>query len=183
MKKMYIKYFFILIYCITFIFVGYYSIEPNNVKLTNNLTRENITFFSLVFYNYSNIMFLIILSFIGGLFSIFSITNLLIKLGLTIHIIYLNTKINLLNIISTTMIHGIFELLALIIVLGISIDIFLIFFRYLILDSDVKLRYAIKNYILENLYNKIIYITIILLIGGILEYFVSAKIFSSLGIN
>ena len=60
---------------------------------------------------------------------------------------------------------------------------FSLLFKYLIIDSNTKFRYSIRIYIKENLYNKVFHITFLLLIGSILEYFVSAQIFSSLGIQ
>lgn len=182
-KNITIKYICILLYIITFIYLGYNSVEIENTNLATNVQRESISWIYLFIFNYSNIMFLIILSFLGGIFSLFSITNFLIDTGISFHMIYLNSEINIFKLISVTMIHGIFEFSALAIVLEISMDIFLIFFRYFILGSNIELLNSIKYYIKKNAYKRILCISFLLLLASILEYFISAKIFLNLGIS
>ncbi|MGU8559821.1 hypothetical protein ACV3P1_16500 [Clostridium perfringens] len=174
---------FIILYIIFLIYIGYISVEKNTNILTQNIKREEISWLYLFFFNYSNVIFLIIIAFLGGIFSIFAISSLLIKTGVSLHIIYLNTNISLLNLISITMIHGILELWAVGIALGVAIDIFIIFFKTLILDFNIELKSNIKTYLKTKISNKIILISILLFISSILEFFVSAKIFSILGIK
>ena len=108
MNKIKSKYIYILLYIIIFISIGYYSVETDKINTLEGLTRENISWISLFMFNYSNVMFLILISFIGGILSIFAVTNLLIKTGIALHIICFNTKISIFSIVSITMIHGIF---------------------------------------------------------------------------
>ena len=107
MNKIKSKYIYILLYIIIFISIGYYSVETDKINTLEGLTRENISWISLFMFNYSNVMFLILISFIGGILSIFAVTNLLIKTGIALHIICFNTKISIFSIVSITMIHGI----------------------------------------------------------------------------
>ncbi|SKA85062.1 hypothetical protein SAMN05428976_10737 [Clostridium sp. USBA 49] len=173
-----IKYLGLFTYTILLIIFGYSLVTQNN-NISGSITkviRENIEFLNIFIINYSSDMFLILLC-LFGIIGFLATSNTLITLGTQIHIVSIKLNIPIYKLVAVLCIHGIEEVVALIIVLSISVDIITLWYKYLITNEVGSLFCEYKKYIKNKLPFKLFIIFILLFIGSILEYFVSVPIF------
>lgn len=162
--------------------LGTASVNEKTIIPINYMVKNETKFYEIFLYNFTSCMFLLITAPLLGVIPFISSVNLMYTLGKTLKLVSNSRNIELISVIKITAFHGIFELIPLLIILNISKDIFLISIKYFFDDEPISLFKQIKLYYSSKVNRVVPIIFISLLLGSVIEYFISIELINKLSI-
>jgi len=161
----------IIVFIIILLGIGYFYGSITITKIERYYVFNNLTIKDIFIHNFTVTIVDIIFSIFGGVLSIIAISVNLISIGYAIRESQIRLDQGFFNILFPTLLHGIGEIIVMILILNISIKILRKWYNK-IFNIEYNTSHLYKEYI------KLIIVAIpILVVSAIIEISVSQKIF------
>lgn len=183
LKKVF-KYIISFVYCILFIFIGFYIFKDGtqSAHILFNKSENTLNFLIIFLYNMRTFILLIVLG-LTGIVGLLFISKELMDIGRGIDILSRTYHTSPEKILLGLIPHGIFEIICFSLVIYISFKFTYLWFSYLILDKIQSIKYYYKEYISKNLVFMLLLMSALLFCGAFIERYISRVYFERLFFN